>query len=107
MLTKENDEGIHGNSIFYHESGKLYAEDVDQHIAVLPEVAFVMGHPLEYTFVYSTFTDDSEGRCPNTSRTRVAEEANQLNTRLVEKKKRTVFYIVKLLNKCKSVVNWS
>ena len=39
MLTQENEEGTHGNSIIYHESGKLYAEDVDQHMAVLPEVA--------------------------------------------------------------------
>ena len=38
MLTQENEEGTLGNSIFYHESGELYAEDVDQHMAVLPEV---------------------------------------------------------------------
>ena len=63
----------------------------------------VMGHPLEYTFVYSTFTDDSKGGCPRTSRTQGAEEANQLNTCIVEKKQRTVFNIVKLSNKCKSV----
>ena len=38
MLTQENEEGTHGNTIFNHESGELYAEDVDQHMAVLPEV---------------------------------------------------------------------
>ena len=64
----------------------------------------VMGHPLEDAFVYSTFTDDSKGKWPKTSRTREAEEANQPNKRLVEKKKRTVFNIVKLPNKCKSVL---
>ena len=49
----------------------------------------VIGHPLNYTLVLSTFTDDSEGRCPNTSLTQEAEEAYQLNTCLVEKKMRT------------------
>ena len=55
-----------------------------------------MRHPLEYNFVYSFFTDDSEGRCPKISRTRETEEAIQLNTRLVGRKKRSVFNIVKL-----------
>ena len=64
----------------------------------------VMRHPLDYTFVYSTFTDNSEGRCPNTSLTQEAEEDYQLNTCLVEKKKRAVFTIVKLSNKCESVL---
>ena len=50
-----------------------------------------MGHPLDYTFVYSTFTDDSKGGRPNTSLTQEAEEASQPNKCLVEKKKRTVF----------------
>ena len=62
-----------------------------------------MGHTLDYTFVYSTFTDDSESRCPNTSRTQEAEEANQPKKRLVERKKKTVFNIVNLPNKCESV----
>ena len=66
-----------------------------------------MGHPLDYTFVRSTFTDDSEGRCPNTFRTREAEEANQLNTCLVEKIMKTVVNIVKLSNKCESVLTLS
>ena len=26
------------DSMYYHESGELYAEDVDQHMAVLPEI---------------------------------------------------------------------
>ena len=62
-----------------------------------------MGHPLEYTFVYSIFTDNSEGRWLNTSRIQEAEEAIQLNKCLVEKKKKTVFDIGKQSNECKSV----
>ena len=38
VLTQANEEGTQGNSTFYHESDELYAEDVDQHMAVLPEV---------------------------------------------------------------------
>ena len=39
MLTKENGKGKHGSLIYYHESGEIYADDVDQHMAVLLEVA--------------------------------------------------------------------
>ena len=57
---------------------------------------------------YTTFTDDSEGGCLKEApelalSSQEAEEANQLNTRLVETKKRTVFNIFKLPNKRKSV----
>ena len=34
----ENKTEEHETSIHYHESGELYAEDVDQHMAVLPEI---------------------------------------------------------------------
>ena len=34
MLTQENEEGKHRNSSYHHESGELYAEDVEQHMAV-------------------------------------------------------------------------
>ena len=67
----------------------------------------VMGTLLSILPQYSTFTDDSEGGCPKTSRTREAEEVSQPNTRLVERKKRTVFNIVNLPNKSKSVLNLS
>ena len=61
------------------------------------QAGLVIGHPLEYTFVYLTFTDDSEGGCPKTSRTREAEKGSQPNA---EMKKRSVFNVVKLSNKC-------
>ena len=36
---------------------------------LLAKTFSVMGHPLEYAFVYSTFTDNSKGGCPKTSLT--------------------------------------
>ena len=38
VSTDENKTEEHETSIHYHESGELYAEDVDQHMAVLPEI---------------------------------------------------------------------
>lgn len=38
VSTDENKKEEHETSIHYHESGELYAEDVDQHMAVLPEI---------------------------------------------------------------------
>ena len=38
MLTEGNEEGKHWNSTNHHESGELHAEDVDQHMVVLPEI---------------------------------------------------------------------
>ena len=38
MSTKEHEEGKHGNLTYHHESGVLYAEGEDQHMAVLSEV---------------------------------------------------------------------
>ena len=38
MLMEQNEEGKHRNSSYHHESGELYAEDVEQHMAVLPEI---------------------------------------------------------------------
>ena len=42
---------------------------VTQEEADTLECESVMGHPLNYTFLYTIVTDDSEGRCPNTSLT--------------------------------------
>ena len=36
----------------------------------------VIRHPLEYTFVYATFTDDSESGCPKTSLTLRGKESD-------------------------------
>ena len=35
----EKGEKLHSPSVCYHERGELFAEDVEQHLAVLPEVA--------------------------------------------------------------------
>lgn len=38
VSTDETKTEEHETSIYYRESGELYAEDVDQHMAVLPEI---------------------------------------------------------------------
>ena len=39
MSTEEDEEVRHENLSYDHENGELYAEDVSQHMIVLPEVA--------------------------------------------------------------------
>ena len=38
VLTNESEDGKPECSAYYHESGELFAEEVDQHMAVLPEI---------------------------------------------------------------------
>ena len=54
MSTEEDEEVRHENLSYDHENGELYAEDVSQHMIVLPESLYLQQRLLLTTFKWET-----------------------------------------------------
>ena len=65
VLTNESEDGKPECSTYYHESGELFAEEVDQHMAVLPEIvsstAEVTSDDIQVGAPGVSLTEDQEG----------------------------------------------